>query len=108
MNKWFAYIVFSLILIPCLLVAKPHKGDKIAIVNKLVISVDSSQTLAADTTTKAKPPPDDKKKIKGISKARQVPKPEKVDDANADKSKKRQRRPPGMERPPEIPRHNGN
>jgi len=58
-------------------------------------------TAVADTTPKKQQ--DDKKKIKEVSKAKQVPKPEKLDD----KVKKRQRRPPGLERPPEIPRHNG-
>ena len=110
MNKWFAYIVFLLISLPFLLAAKSDGGS-----HKLIAAFsshlnDSLFIGAADTTNKAKAPPDDKKnKIKEISKAKQVPKPEKVDDGiSAQKAKKRQHRPPGMERPPEIPRHNGN
>lgn len=59
---------------------------------------------------------DNKKKIKEVAKAKRQPKPEKpaeaaqpATDATKPKEKpKRQRRPEGMERPPEIPRRNGN
>jgi len=105
MFKWFAYIVLGLVLIPSLLAAKLHTGRP-ADHFPLIPRIDSSITFAADTTTK-KQQTDDKKKIKEIKKAKPVPIPEKVDDATG-KAKKRQRRPPGMERPPEIPRHNGN
>jgi hypothetical protein len=60
------------------------------------------------TTKKAKQQQeaDDKKKIKEIAKARRQPKPEKI-DVNSSKKPKRQRRPQGLEEPPEIPRRNG-
>jgi hypothetical protein len=57
---------------------------------------------------------EERNKIKELAKARKQPKPEKIesgDDAGAVKPKqkpKRQRRPEGLERPPEIPRRNGN
>ena len=63
----------------------------------------------ADTIIKKHPPDDDdKNKIKGISKAKRQSKPEKIDDANSQPKPPRERRPEGMERPPEIPRRNGN
>jgi hypothetical protein len=109
MFKWFVYIVVSLILIPFILAAKSSSGSNLTLHNKLIFNKDSSSFYAvADTTIKAKQN-DDKKKIKEIRRAKPVPKPEKIDDQDAQqKAKKRQRRPPGMERPPEIPRHNGN
>ena len=105
MFKRFAYIVFGLILIPSLLAAKLHPRSP-ANRYHFTSRTDSVITFAADTTTK-KQQTDDKKKIKEVKKAKPVPIPEKLDDAQ-NKAKKRQRRPPGMERPPEIPRHNGN
>jgi hypothetical protein len=108
MFKWFVYIVVSLILIPFLLAAKSPSGSHLTLHYKLVINKDSSFYAVADTTNKAKQG-DDKKKIKEIKKAKPVPKPEKIDEGDAQqKARKRERRPPGMERPPEIPRHNGN
>ena len=54
---------------------------------------------------------EDKKKIKEVAKSKKQPKPEKVEDAVPNTAKpvtkpKRQRRPEGLERPPEIPRRN--
>jgi hypothetical protein len=50
------------------------------------------------------------KKIKEVAKPKHQSKPEKVvapvDTATANKKAKRQRRPDGLERPPEIPRRN--
>lgn len=105
MFKWFAYIVLGLVLIPSLLAANLRPGSPPRHYHKIFRFDSSSVTAAADTTTKKQS--DDKKKIKEIKKAKPVPIPEKLDDAQ-NKTKKRQRRPPGMERPPEIPRHNGN
>ena len=58
---------------------------------------------------------EEKQKIKEVARARRQPRPEKIEhDDNADFSKikapkhKRQRRPEGLVRPPEIPRRNGN
>ena|ERR1700761_282842 len=113
MIKWFAYIVLSLILIPCLSSAKIKLGR-----NHNYIRLELPKELGIDTTLNKKPKqkqadPDDKKKVKEVAKAKRLPKPEKLDeggDANSqNKAKpKRQRRPPGLERPPEIPRRNGN
>ena len=63
----------------------------------------------ADTIIKKRPPDDDEKnKIKEISKAKRQSKPAKIDDVNTQPKSPRERRPEGMERPPEIPRRNGN
>src|ERR1700742_3306316 len=63
----------------------------------------------ADTSAKKKQQEEDKNnKVKEIAKAKRLAKPEKVDDKAAAKPKPaRERRPEGMERPPEIPRRNG-
>ena len=62
----------------------------------------------ADTIIKKRPPNEDEKKIKEVSKAKRQSKPAKIDDANNQPKQPRERRPEGMERPPEIPRRNGN
>ncbi len=67
--------------------------------------------MNVDTTSKKSKQQleDEKKKVKEIAKPKHQAKPEKVDDQAAQKAKpKRERRPEGMERPPEIPRRNGN
>jgi hypothetical protein len=70
--------------------------------------------MIADTIiNKTGKPQDEKKKIKEIAKAKKQSKPEKIDeDGNnapaASVKAKRQRRPAGLQRPPEIPRRNGN
>lgn len=111
MIKWFAYIVLLLMFAPALLSAKEtsirHNFGGL----KLPMSV--MRSILTDTVTSAKNAQnqDDKKKIKEIGKAKRQPKPEKIitdDPKAATKSKpKRQRRPEGMERPPEIPRRSG-
>jgi hypothetical protein len=117
MIKWFAYIFFVLILIPWLSSANinhpRNPGDHRVLSRSPVYKeyrgyIDLAMQSVADTTPKSKQT-DDKKKIKEVTKAKPVRKPEKVDDGTTPpKTKpKRQRRPPGMERPPEIPRHNG-
>jgi hypothetical protein len=72
----------------------------------------SSFEIFTDTTKNNKKPEQGDKKIKEIAKAKKQPKPEKIeppDNSAGSKSKpKRQRRPEGLERPPEIPRRNGN
>jgi hypothetical protein len=116
MIKWFAYIVVLLIFAPCLLFAK-IKNDRVSVIPVGPGMVFSFNRLVIDTTTTKnakKQEPDDKKKIKEVTKAKKQPKPEKLDagdNANPQKPKdrpKRQRRPEGLERPPEIPRRNGN
>ena len=117
MNKWFVYIVFTLILIPCLSFAKIHYNSIFHVRKGHVMHIDSSSGSIIDTIPKTKQQKqqeaDDKKKVKEVAKAKRLPKPEKVDENGTSNSQqqtkpKRQRRPPGMERPPEIPRRNGN
>jgi hypothetical protein len=117
MIKWFVYIAILWILIPCLSFAKTGRtnGNGASIYHISRLHFDSAAQAVADTTPyktkqQKQQETDDKKKIKEVAKAKHVPKPEKVDEGNAEQKPKpkRQRRPPGMERPPEIPRHNGN
>lgn len=69
--------------------------------------------MATDTTKKQKAE-EESKKIKEISKAKRQIKPEKIGDGDnvqepkAKPKPKRERRPEGLDRPPEIPRRNGN
>lgn len=114
MIKWFLYIASFLIFIPCLSSARPGFDRPVHphYANYLV-RIDSAKEIADTTVNKNKqqkqPETDDKKKIKEIAKAKRLPKPEKVEEPGSEKGRrKRQRRPPGMERPPEIPRRNGN
>ena len=102
------YIVIVLLIAPTPSSAKlTNRVDKAPVVNPRYYL---SYTLPlADTIIKKHPPDDDdKNKIKGISKAKRQSKPEKIDDANSQPKPPRERRPEGMERPPEIPRRNGN
>jgi hypothetical protein len=112
MIKWFAYIVLLLIMTPALLSAK-DKGNQHALNNNLsgpayIVAIDTSSTTAKNTK---KQPDQDSKKVKEIGKAKRQPKPEKIEPADASGTAKpkpkRQRRPEGLERPPEIPRRNG-
>src|ERR1700742_4360421 len=108
MMKWFAYIVLLLCITPALLSAKSEsKGYTLSVYN---VAVNDTAASAAKNT-KHPQDQDDKKKVKEIGKAKRQPKPEKIvpADANATKNAKpkRERRPEGLERPPEIPRRNG-
>jgi Sec-independent protein translocase protein TatA len=111
MIKWFAYIVLLLILAPALLSAK-EAGPQYYFNNPILLIPAIGHTVT-DTVTSAKNAQnqDDKKKIKEIGKAKRQPKPEKIvtDDQKSDKKtkSKRQHRPEGLERPPEIPRRSG-
>lgn len=109
MLKWFAYIVMLLIFAPCL-----SRADKIKpVIHTLAFSDYKIIHILplTDTTTK-KQQEEEKNKIKEIQKAKRQAKPEKInEDSNAQDiavpvKSKRQRRPEGMERPPEIPRRN--
>jgi hypothetical protein len=116
MIKWFAYI--GLLLIFATRISSVNANTKgITLIayagNKKPADASYTiKTLATDTTTKTKKQQEDeKKKIKEIAKAKKQAKPATVDDDAAAVPKpkpKRQRRPEGMERPPEIPRRNGN
>jgi hypothetical protein len=117
MIKWFVYIVLLLILMPCLSSAEITSGHNHYVLKKYDIRPDSSKEFLIDTipkTAKQKQQElEEKKKIKEVAKAKRLPKPEKIDEAGSSNSQtkvkpKRQRRPVGLERPPEIPRRNGN
>jgi len=116
MVKWFAYIVLLLMLAPHLSFAKKESRHPIFKKYDLTVPV-SDNPISTDTSatknTKHQQEFDDKKKIKEIAKAKRQPKPEKLGAADDAKTPpkpkpKRQRRPEGLERPPEIPRRNGN
>ncbi len=110
MIKWFAYIVVFLIFAPCLSFSKAKNKQFVTVAGNLAIHL---PVMVNDTTTKNNKK-QDQEKVKEVTKAKKQPKPEKVvttDNAAAAKPKqkpKRQRRPEGLERPPEIPRRNGN
>jgi len=81
--------------------------------NDPILFIPAMGHTATDTVTSAKNAQnqEDKKKVKEIGKAKRQPKPEKIvtDDQKGDKKtkSKRQHRPEGLERPPEIPRRSG-
>jgi hypothetical protein len=109
MIRWFAYIGLLLIFVPFFLSAKIKKHQNY--VNTYAAGTGMSfAKILTDTTKTKKQEQDDKKKIKEVPKAKKQPAPEKVEPANntGKPKSKRQRRPEGMERPPEIPRRNGN
>jgi hypothetical protein len=107
MIKWFAYIVLLLLFAPCLSSAKIKNTHFNFVCNNLRISLSVNKMLT-DTTKTKKQEQEDKKKIKEVAKAKKQPKPEKPVEVTPKPKPKRQRRPEGLERPPEIPRHNGN
>jgi hypothetical protein len=112
MIKRLAYIVMLLIFATGLSSAKIvtgryrfAKGDVMRFIVAAQIQKD---------TTKKHQQDDDSKKIKEISKAKRQSKPAKIGEPEVvqdpkvkAKSKPRQRRPEGLDRPPEIPRRNG-
>ena len=115
MIKWFLYIVLLIISVPRLSFAKNITGPHNYFFYRQTISLNAGYALQRDTiiakTSKQRQAEEDKKKIKEIAKAKKMPKPEKVEEADPTKPKikpKRQRRPDGLERPPEIPRRNNN
>ncbi len=109
MLKWFAYIVLLLIFAPCLSSA----GKAKPVIHALAFAEHEVvyNLPFTDTATK-KQKEEEKNKIKEIQKAKRQAKPEKIDeegnamDITVPVKPKRQRRPEGMERPPEIPRRN--
>ena len=114
MIKWFVYIVFLLILIPWLSSAKINAGHYHHALAGHYRDSALLKVFDSDTTKTAKQKQlelDEKRKIKEVAKAKRLPKPEKIDEPGNSQNKvkpKRQRRPAGLERPPEIPRRNGN
>jgi len=115
MIKWFVYIVLLLIFAPYLSFAKIKNNHFNVISNKLGTSLPVKAILADTAATKSskKQEQEEKKKIKEVANAKRQPKPEKIESTDhtaTTKPKpkpKRQRRPEGLERPPEIPRRNG-
>jgi hypothetical protein len=114
MIKWFLYIVLLMISAPRLLSASTNTVNHKTFTG-YTIRMGMAPALQKDTTAKAKQrqQEEDKKKIKEVAKAKKQPKPEKVEEIDPATGKpkakpKRQRRPDGMERPPEIPRRNNN
>jgi hypothetical protein len=112
MIKWFAYIVFLLIFVPNVSLGINKNYHFFKFKDDSVLGSYISLADTGTTKNNKKQIVDDKGKIKEVTKAKKQPKPEKVeavDNANNIKPRpKRQRRPEGLERPPEIPRRNGN
>lgn len=114
MIKWFAYIVLLLIFASRISFASANVKDiplTVAAGNKIPVTALYPKTLADTTNKTKKQQEEERKKIKEVAKAKKQAKPATVDDDAATPPKpkpKRQRRPEGMERPPEIPRRNGN
>ena len=109
MIKRFAYIVLLLIFASCLSFAASVKNRyaHLSYMRVWLPVPNFLDTVAAKKTKQQQE--DEKKKIKEIARAKRQVKPEKVDEQSPAKPKpKRERRPEGMERPPEIPRRNGN
>jgi hypothetical protein len=108
MTKWFLYIVLVAMLAPGLSSAKIFSGNRRSISNSFTFNSLMQHDTATVTKGGKHQSDEDKKKIKEIAKAKKLPKPEKVESVtDATKTKpKRQRRPEGLERPPEIPRRN--
>jgi len=101
-----------LIFAPCLSSAKIKNSHFHAFSDPLELSLPFKERVIDTVITKnnKKQEQDDKKKIKEVAKAKKQPKPEKIeplDNTGAKHKPKRQRRPEGLERPPEIPRRNG-
>jgi hypothetical protein len=116
MIKWFLYIVLLLISAPRLLSASSNISSNHNFRGGAMhIDARPAFQQQRDTTNKDKKrqQEEEKKKIKEVAKAKKQPKPEKVEEIDPLTGKpkvkpKRQRRPDGMERPPEIPRRNNN
>jgi hypothetical protein len=115
MIKWFAYIILLLIFAPCLSYAKIENHRFNIVFAKLTTNLHYKE-ISNDTVivkNNKKQEQEEKNKIKEVAKAKKQPKPEKIESIDPATSKtkqrpKRQRRPEGLERPPEIPRRNGN
>lgn len=121
MIKWFVYIVLLLLAVPRLSFAQ-NFSNPVADHSKHPYTTVQQRSTASDTTQKTKQQKqqdaNDPKKIKEVAKAKRQTKPEKLDDQSAQPNNnnatpppakpKRERRPAGLERPPEIPRRNGN
>ncbi len=114
MIKRFVYIVLMLIFAPALSSAKIKYGHSLVRGYALHFIVAIQQPQKDTVNLKKRQQEEDKNKIKEISKPKRQSKPEKIDETDNTQGQKakakppRQRRPEGLERPPEIPRRNGN
>ncbi|MET3978205.1 hypothetical protein ABIB62_000773 [Mucilaginibacter sp. UYP25] len=112
MTKWFLYIVLLMIFAPRLSYAKNSSVNRAnSSTTFTIVSINANFALQQRDTSvtkgKQRQSEEDKKKIKEVAKAKKMPKPEKIEPVDPAKAKpKRQRRPEGLERPPEIPRRN--
>jgi hypothetical protein len=109
MIKRIAYIVMLLMCTSCLSFAG---NVKVAGYRFAFLYSKSIQVPQDSLSKKAKQQQEEeKKRIKEISKAKRQAKPEKIDENGNEVispvKPKSQRRPVGVERPPEIPRRNG-
>jgi hypothetical protein len=101
------YIVMFLLIAPIRSSAKLHNNAANLPLVKMRHHISYPLPLT-DTIIKKRPADEEDKKIKEVLKAKRQSKPEKIDDANKTANPPRERRPEGMERPPEIPRRNNN
>jgi hypothetical protein len=120
MIKRLAYLFILMLLIANLSPAKAAHSHPRICLPKLLSQYSDSAFTAETTikdTLKIKSIPQshmdlfNRNKIKEVAKPKHQSKPEKVVvpvDTTADKKAKRQRRPDGLERPPEIPRRGNN
>jgi len=115
MIKWFTYIVFTLVLMPYLLHARSghynYTKQYPIVALHSYLNTDEEYNAADTVKTSKSSSKNNDNKVKEVAKAKRQPKPEKVSDNNQGDAKnknRRQRRPDGMERPPEIPRRNDN
>jgi len=109
MIKWFLYIVLFMILAPRLSYAKNNSGLHGQLLHDISFNAFCALQQRDTTVTKGKQKQseEEKNKIKEVARAKKMPKPEKIETVDPAKPKpKRQRRPEGLERPPEIPRRN--
>lgn len=113
MIRRLVYIVLLLLFAPALLSAKIKTAHHDLAKGHALQYFLLEKEMIADTTKKHQQE-EERNKIKEISKAKRQAKPEKIDDSGnspdqgAKAKPKRQRRPEGLERPPEIPRRDGN
>lgn len=115
MIKWLVYIALFLIFVPHLSSADIRMSRNIVFSTYFTRPALFTEMLTDSLTLKKhQQQEEEKKKVKEISKAKRQAKPEKIGEIDntsdqKDKAKpKRERRPEGLERPPEIPRRNGN
>ena len=114
MLKRFVYIVLLLIFAQSLSSAKIRATGHDLIKGHAMRFILFVQQQKDTLNSKKHQQEEDKKKIKEISRAKRQSKPEKIDatnnvqDTKVKAKPKRQHRPEGLERPPEIPRRNDN